>query len=347
MLTKLQIRNFKTLKEAEIPLDNPILLTGPHDSGKTTALQALTLWKEGVNKWQQERSDSPPSKQTAVPLPVRYLTHMPATEAKHMWHNQKIYGTNKQLKRIEITVEGQHVGHRWESGFEFTPFSEDIIYCKPLRVSEGSNKRMPVPDLAYNQKIAYLRGLSGVTMNELRVDLGAVHVRAGDGRAAEILRNVCYYVTELPDGMERWSYISKKFEEISGVELNLPKHDISRGELQMTFSFPTPKRQTFDLSMLGNGMQQLLLLLAFLELNHDGTVLLDSPDTNLDEHLQHKMFEMIFKAVHTNKTQVIIASHSPSVLDEFNKLSRTVVSLAEPAAIKTTPEKLSNLFDLA
>jgi predicted ATP-dependent endonuclease of OLD family len=43
MLTLLQIRNFKTLEEADIPLGQNVVLIGPNNSGKTSALQALSL----------------------------------------------------------------------------------------------------------------------------------------------------------------------------------------------------------------------------------------------------------------------------------------------------------------
>ena len=38
MLTKLIIRNFKRFESAEIELGNPVVLIGPNNSGKTTAL---------------------------------------------------------------------------------------------------------------------------------------------------------------------------------------------------------------------------------------------------------------------------------------------------------------------
>ena len=48
MLTKLIIRNFKRFTSAEIELGNPVVFVGPNNSGKTTALQAITLWDVGT-----------------------------------------------------------------------------------------------------------------------------------------------------------------------------------------------------------------------------------------------------------------------------------------------------------
>ena len=44
MLTQLTIRNFKRFDEVDFELDKAVVLIGPNDSGRTTALQALALW---------------------------------------------------------------------------------------------------------------------------------------------------------------------------------------------------------------------------------------------------------------------------------------------------------------
>ena len=54
MITKLTMRNFKRFEEAIIDLDENVVLIGPNNSGKTTALQALALWDIGYRHWMQE-----------------------------------------------------------------------------------------------------------------------------------------------------------------------------------------------------------------------------------------------------------------------------------------------------
>ena len=44
MLTCMKVKNFKNLEEIEIELGKSVVLIGPNNSGKTNALQALTLW---------------------------------------------------------------------------------------------------------------------------------------------------------------------------------------------------------------------------------------------------------------------------------------------------------------
>ena len=53
MLTKLTVRNFKQFEDVTVELDNVVVFVGPNDSGKTTALQALSLWELGLRRWRE------------------------------------------------------------------------------------------------------------------------------------------------------------------------------------------------------------------------------------------------------------------------------------------------------
>jgi predicted ATP-dependent endonuclease of OLD family len=44
MLERLVVRNFKRFEEVAINLSQAVVLVGPNNSGKTSALQALALW---------------------------------------------------------------------------------------------------------------------------------------------------------------------------------------------------------------------------------------------------------------------------------------------------------------
>jgi predicted ATP-dependent endonuclease of OLD family len=55
MLTRLVVRNFKRFDEIDIELGSPVVLIGPNNSGKTTVLQALTLWDIGLQRWNEKR----------------------------------------------------------------------------------------------------------------------------------------------------------------------------------------------------------------------------------------------------------------------------------------------------
>ena len=111
-----------------------------------------------------------------------------------MWRNLHVRDVQRvedSLKtsniRIDIIVEGVTEGVHWTCGMEFDYANEESIYCRPVRTSEDANAdRMRVPEQATRAHIAFLPPMSGLAANELRLDLGAVNVRIGEGRTAEV-----------------------------------------------------------------------------------------------------------------------------------------------------------------
>jgi AAA15 family ATPase/GTPase len=61
MLTNLHIKNFKRFSDVSIELGSRVVLIGPNNSGKTTALQALALWEIGLRRWIEKRGGKSPS----------------------------------------------------------------------------------------------------------------------------------------------------------------------------------------------------------------------------------------------------------------------------------------------
>ena len=55
MLTRLRARNFKRFDSLDIELGQSVVLIGPNNSGKTSALQALALWEIGLRRWNELR----------------------------------------------------------------------------------------------------------------------------------------------------------------------------------------------------------------------------------------------------------------------------------------------------
>ena len=82
MLTKITIRNFKRFGEAEIELGSPVVLVGPNNSGKTSALQALALWDIGLKRWNERRAGKrTPEKRPGVTVNRRDLVSLPVPYA--------------------------------------------------------------------------------------------------------------------------------------------------------------------------------------------------------------------------------------------------------------------------
>ena len=245
MLTKLETRNFKRFGTAKIDLGNPVIFIGPNDSGKTTALQALAVWDVGLKRWNEKRAGKKaPEKRPGVTINRRDLIAVPVPKANLLWRDLHTRDVTKvdgkqQTKNvlISIIVEGVSSGEAWKCGLEFDYANEESFYCRPLRLSEERNSdRMAIPDEAAKVNIAFLPPMSGLAGTETRLDPGAISVYLGEGRTAEVLRNLCYQIrSSQSDGSAKWISLCDEIERLFGVTLQEPNYVPERGEITMSY----------------------------------------------------------------------------------------------------------------
>jgi len=324
MLTKLVIRNFKRFEDVEIPLSSPVVFVGPNNSGKTTALQAFALWDLGLRRLKEKRGAEVPEKRPGVNINRRDL-FVPGDDSKQLWRKlhvrdvQRLNGKQETKNvRIDIIVGGNTNGKEWECGLEFDFSNSESFACRSLRTEEGKQPaRMSIPDEASAVEIAFLPPMSGVSSTETRLDSGAINVRLGDGRTAEVLRNLCYELSNKKGEEENtsaWTNLVSHIKDLFNVELDAPEYIPERGELQMTYR--DENGTTLDLSCSGRGLQQTLLLLAYLALHPGAVLLLDEPDAHLEILRQREIYLKLRESARESGSQLIVASHSEEVLNQ-------------------------------
>ena len=336
MLTKVTIRNFKRFEEVIVELGNPVVFIGPNNSGKTTALQALALWDIGLRRWNEKRRGPTPEKRPGVTINRRDLIAIPVPSANLLWRGLHVRDTRRtngksetRNVRIEVIVEGVTEGEHWSCGLEFDYANEESFYCRPLRLSDDkAPQRMEIPDLDLD-RIAFLPPMSGLAGNETRLDPGAINVRLGEGRTAEVLRNLCYQIAE--EGEGDWNGLKARISHLFKVDLDDPVYVPERGEINMTYRDPAGFH--LDLSAAGRGLQQILLLLAHLARNPRSVLLIDEPDAHLEILRQRQIYQMLSEAARERGSQVILASHSEVILNEAADRDVVVAFLGKPHRI--------------
>ena len=337
MLTKLTIRNFKRFGEVDIELGSPVVFIGPNNSGKTSAMQALALWDIGLKRWNEKRSGkSTPEKRPGVTVSRRDLVAIPIPDANLLWRDlhvrdvQKIDGKPRTSNiRIDIVVEGMSNDQSWVCGLEFDYANEESFYCRPLRQSDGKMpERMSVPEEAGSARIAFLPPMSGLAATETRLDAGAVDVRIGEGRTAEVLRNLCFQVHL--EQREQWERLANQIESLFGTIVDPPRYVFERGEIVMSYR---ERGTRLDLSSAGRGLQQTLLLLAYMYANPGSVLLLDEPDAHLEILRQRQTYRLLTDVARESGSQIIAASHSEVLLNEAADRDLVVAFVGRPHRI--------------
>jgi ABC-type lipoprotein export system ATPase subunit len=336
MLTKLSIRNFKRLSEADITLGETVVFIGPNNSGKTTALQALTLWDIGLRKWAEKRRDSAAKERTGVTINRRDLVAIPIPSARLLWrdlHVREVERANGRQKTtnvtFQITVEGITEGQPWAFGLEFDFANEESFYCRAIHWPDGVEDRQRLLGLALDMRVAYLPPMSGLAAQEYRKEPGEISVLIGEGRTAEVLRNLCHRIHTRENG-NKWAELTACIQRLFRVKLLPAEYIPERSELRLRYE---QEGLALDLSAAGRGFQQTLLLLAHLYQDPRTVLLLDEPDAHLEIIRQRETYNLLNEVAAAQGSQIIAASHSEVVLNEAAERDVVVAFVGAPHRI--------------
>jgi len=342
MLTRIKIRNFKKLQNVDVSLGKSVVLIGPNNSGKTTAIQALALWDVGLRQWNAKRGGkASPEKRPGVTINRRDLISIPVPETNLLWHDlhvrnvQQETGKTKKTQniRIDIIVEGITGDKAWSCGLEFDYSNEESFVCRPVRKEGFEDVRVrdakftDIPEQASSVRIAYLPPMSGLAANEPKWEPGRINVLLGEGQTAQVLRNLCFQIYEKNDSHAEWDNLCSKIKRLFGAALKPPKFMPDRGEITMQY---VERDVTLDLSASGRGLQQTLLLLAHLYTNPKTVLLLDEPDAHLEILRQREIYESMTDIAEEQGSQVIAASHSEVLLNEAAARGVVVAFVGKP-----------------
>ena len=346
MITQITIENFKRFGEKTVidlggeQTHNAFVFVGPNNCGKTTALQALSLWGVGVNAWRGKTPDR--QRGRGLTIDLRDLVALPTPYARALWHNEQLRvgqkgvdiktatstptnsdsRTSRPWRDIRITVSGrENNGERWECSMRFYYANPQFFHCNLLTP--------PIPNFVQNTKLAMLPAMSGLALVEPHSDADWVENLIGQGRTAEVLRNLCYALSE--KNHQRWESVKSRLEMMFGVTLNNPKKT-GRGDLNLSYVENGVK---LDISAAGRGLLQVLLLMCYLYKNPNSLVLLDEPDAHLEILRQREIYSNIAEIARQQKSQVIAATHSEILLQEAVESDTAVAFIGKsPKRIK-------------
>jgi len=355
MLTKLSMTNFKGVPDCTLNLDHAVVFVGPNNSGKTTALQALSLWEVGVHAWMSKRSEeSKAKKRVGVTINRRDLIAVPVSDAIYLWKKQKVRSgiTDEQSKskvenvHVTITVVGTLDGQLWTCGLDFDYANPESFYCRPTFGDDNIlwNLTERQREMLNNLRVAFLPPMSGLVSVERKLEQGSIDVLIGEGQTAQVLRNL-YYLLFQEDRNGKWAELITNMDSLFGVRLLEPEYDSVRGEISVYYwnHGDSKKKDQLELSSAGRGLQQTLLILTFLYLHPGSIILLDEPDAHLEILRQKQIYEIIKNVARKQGGQVLVATHSEVILNESAAKDTVIAFLGEPHCLNDRQQLAKSL----
>lgn len=335
-----EIENFKTFeKKIHIDLSHPAVLIGPNNAGKTSVIQALSLWSRGVRAWYEKRGQ-PKQKETKERINAGInrlnILEVPVSEARFFWHNARVRKGNTPIKMV-INVGLEFEGKVENCRLEFTPRDQEVMYCRPC---DETVKNYGLLTHAAALHFSLLYSMSGIETEEPLIQEGRINVLMGQGQTAQVLRNLCYKVAE--HSTLDWKEIFELMKRLFRISLNEPSINAVRGTLELKYRQPGVERD-LDISLAGRGVQQMLLILAYLYTHKESVLLIDEPDAHLEILRQKQVYEILKDVARDNRCQVVIATHSEVILDDAVDTNLNLLINGESVNLATQTDMRNSL----
>ena len=327
LLHYVEIENFKLFdKKQRIELDHPAVIIGPNNCGKTSAIQALALWSQGVKTWYGVRARSKARERRGVPLNRLEIVSVPVQKTRYFWSNVRVRKGSSRPVYLVISVGVQFHQEVVPLAMSFYNDGDDLVYCK---VEEESSFGTIIEDqktefMKYvaEIKVELLYPMSGLSTDEPVYQNKFIGTLMGQGRTAEVLRNLCFKCYQ--DNASNWKKIQALMERLFQIQLHIPTEN-AQGHIDLDYSHSGRPRETLELAASGRGFQQMLLMFSYLYSHTKSVLLIDEPDAHLEILRQRQMYVLLRDIATENESQIVMVTHSEVILDEAVNNSLTLI----------------------
>ena len=337
------IENFKGFKNpVRIHLDDPAVLAGPNNAGKTTVLQALSLWSRAIDAWISKKgAGHQKAQRDAVGINRMTILDIPVRETKFFWNGVRVReGAQNIYFTIEVGVFCKGVVKPVKMLFNYR--DQESLYSKPDYSCMGDDELLT---MAQGIRFNLLYPMSGIAAGasqmteEALYPEGRINVLLGEGQTALVLRNLCYVVSRT--NTQGWLRVKTLIKRTFSIDLEEPEYDETRGSLALSYRQPDID-SSLDIALSGRGVQQLLLILAYL-FSHSGSVLMiDEPDAHLEILRQKQIFTILKSASEETRCQILVATHSEVILDEA--VATNLTSIVNGVATELSSQDLKTVL---
>lgn len=312
-ITRLKVQNFKAIDEAIIPLSDFTVIVGTNGSGKSSILQALHwMFQSGRNS-----SVSPERIDKGSTLSEIEATYMPSPDYKNASHSSE-YGNFSNAPKMDITIDAEIDG-----GASITvPMWIKSARNEGISVHIPSNNQLTTVVRSSSREIsAYIPGLAGIPLSEEKRSKRIVHRQAAAGDANTVLRNILDLLRNIKSdsGSTLLQEVEGLVSKVLGpVSMNVWFDDDKNYKIHAEFQTLTMKtadpRRFKPLELAGIGFLQVIQIFAYLVYFKPRLLLVDEPDSHLHPDIQEKLTTTLIDAARQYNCQVILTTHSPSVV---------------------------------
>ena len=322
-IQKFQIQNFKSFQDITIHFNRDVnILTGQNNAGKTTVLEALSLWHECFQKLltQAKRSQKNYRKHDWIlgPTSNRYfpfdqINSVRSPNFEDIFHDCQRKNKIKLIVTFQTTDQSKLDVHIniGESGNNY------IIELDKFTSFDFTKFNSFFQDLPSPFSIYYASPIATITATEDYTTSPKIEQACMTQKSGSVLRNRLFQISKFPvifDLFQRdMAYILFNNEKNILFEIIFDETKDIRIVIKYRIGFERFK----DIALLGSGTLQLVeILLNFYQADSQSKdfrlIMLDEPDSYIHRDIQKRLVEIVTRFA--QKTQVIISTHNESLI---------------------------------
>jgi energy-coupling factor transporter ATP-binding protein EcfA2 len=302
-IRRLRVENFKCLLNHDIEFQDFDLLIGPNMCGKSTVLQALSVFQFCLSATLVKRKN--PDGNEGIRFENRgfgqdQFTAIPVSTPLDLW-TDRLQMRNKEQVWIKIEVTFDNGGIvTMEIGLPHNRFS-----VHPTTTLTDLSELTGV-------SIVSVPSFAGLLVKEQYLTPAMRRDLIAKGRHGEVIRNALLDLKAKAN--EKFNELKAILSHELGAELKHVNFDEER-DIFIDCRYDEKRRKTLDVSSAGSGFHQFLQIFAFMLLKPPSTVLLDEPDAHIHSALQKKLLSLLRQISQKEDIQVIIATHSKELIN--------------------------------
>ena len=312
-LNQVTVKNFKAIDTTTLELADFNVIVGTNESGKSSVLQALHwMFQSGRNRSIEANKD----RTKGATLSEKDATFMPSPDYRSAGHGQD-YGNKQGTAQLDLSVSAD--------ADDGTALQADM-WIKSAR-NEGITVHVPsanpfVTALRDQSRefSSYIPGLAGIPLSEEKRSKLIVQRLAAAGDANTVLRNVLDLLRAVKVGNQNGldivqEYVSRVMGGFSiEVEFENDSHTRILARFQTEGMKKSDPKRFKPLELAGIGFLQVIQIFAYLVYFRPVLLLVDEPDSHLHPTAQERLVSVLAEAARRFGTQVILTTHSPSVV---------------------------------
>ena len=299
LIDRVVVKNFKSLRDINLPLSNLTLLTGINSSGKSSFIQALLLLKQNEERLFFSK------RKNLIKLNDRFVT---LGKKQNILYEEEISSedilisliSGKNELNVKFNIDDLIIKSNIDELIDINLFYDDFQYISTNRI-EPSNT-YDISDEEVDRNLIGFRGeftahyLAKNRHKKLEIEA----LKHKNAKTMQLLENVSLWLSEISSGVEVKATL---YEDLQSASLS---YSYTYGGL--TTSDYSPFNVGFGLTY------SLPIIVAILKAKRGDLIIIENPESHLHPSGQSKMAQLCAIAS-ANGVQIIVETHSDHFLN--------------------------------